>query len=94
MDTTSIDNKELCARSVHIMADGNPEDFEAIIHPDARNREAVDEPPATRGRGPAAFHATALSPMHVRTREWHAWARTSVDGVLRSFPSTENPLTS
>lgn len=61
MDTThQIDAKELCVRSMHIMADGTPEDFEAIFHPDARNREAKDEPPATRGRGPAAFYATAL----------------------------------
>jgi predicted ester cyclase len=60
MDTTYVDAKELCVRSVHIMADGTREDFEAIVHPDARNREAVDEPPATRGRGPTAFYATAL----------------------------------
>ena len=60
MDTTRIDVKELCVRSVHIMADGTLEDFEAVVHPEARNREAVDEPPATRGRGPAAFYATAL----------------------------------
>ena len=30
----------------------------AIIHPDATNDEAVSEPPAARGRGPAAFKAT------------------------------------
>jgi predicted ester cyclase len=35
-------------------------DVEAIAHPDALNREGVDEPPASRGRGPAAFYATAL----------------------------------
>jgi predicted ester cyclase len=60
MDTTYVDAKELCIRSVQIMADGKFEDFEAVVHPDARNREAVDEPPATRGCGPAAFYATAL----------------------------------
>jgi len=60
MGITRVSNKELCIRSVHIMADGTPEDFEAVIYPDARNREAKDEPPATRGRGPAAFYATAL----------------------------------
>ena len=60
MDTTHVDAKELCVRSIHIMADGNLEDLETVVHPDARNREAVDEPPATRGRGPAAFYATAL----------------------------------
>src|SRR3712207_56981 len=60
MDTTHLDVKELCVRSMRIMADGAPEDFEAVVHPDARNREAIDEPPATHGRGPAAFYATAL----------------------------------
>src|SRR3712207_9568984 len=60
MDTIHISNKELCVRSIQIMADGTPEDFEAVVHPEARNREAVDEPPATRGRGPTAFYATAL----------------------------------
>ncbi len=60
MDSTRDDPKELCVRSVQIMANGTLEDFEAIVHPDARNREDVDEPPASRGRGPAAFYATAL----------------------------------
>jgi predicted ester cyclase len=60
MDTIHVDAKELCVRSMHIMADGTPEDFEAVVHSDARNREDVDEPPASRGRGPAAFYATAL----------------------------------
>jgi hypothetical protein len=60
MDTTHVDPKELCVRQVQGMADGAFEDFEAIIHPEARNREDLDEPPASRGRGPAAFYATAL----------------------------------
>ena len=60
MDTTHVDTKELCVRSIRIMADGTPGDFEALVHPEARNREAVDEPPAARGRGPEAFYATAL----------------------------------
>ncbi len=54
------DPKALCERSIHIMADGDLADFEAVIHPDAVNREAGTEPAATRGRGPAAFYATAL----------------------------------
>ena len=37
----------------------------ASVHPDATNREASAEPPATRGRGPAAFMATS------------AWLRTA-----------------
>ena len=60
MDTTHVDHKELIVRSVQTMADGTLEDFEAITHPEARNREGVDEPPASRGSGPAAFYATAL----------------------------------
>lgn len=52
--------KALCARSIHIMADGNLSDFEAVIHPNAHNRESEAEPPACRGAGPAAFYATAL----------------------------------
>jgi len=54
------EQKALCARSIHIMADGELSDFEAVVHPDARNREAEVEPPACRGTGPAAFYATAL----------------------------------
>ena len=60
MNITHVDPKELCIRSVEIMVDGSFEEFEAIVHPDARNREDVDEPPASRGRGPSAFYATAL----------------------------------
>jgi hypothetical protein len=62
--TTSVlsgaDAKTLCLRSMQIMVDGSLADFEAVVHPDAVNREAKDEPPASRGRGPAAFYATAL----------------------------------
>jgi predicted ester cyclase len=58
--TTVVDAKALAIRSVRIMADGSIEDFEAVFHPDANNRESLQEPPACRGRGPAAFHATAL----------------------------------
>ena len=60
MGTTHIDLKELCIRATRVMADGTLEDFEAVVHPEARNREDVDEPPASRGRGPPSFYATAL----------------------------------
>ncbi len=60
MSTALTEVKDLCVRSIHIMADGSLEDFEAVVHPDARNREGIDEPPASRGRGPAAFYATGL----------------------------------
>ncbi len=52
--------KAVCIRSFAAMAGGDLRDLEAIVHPDAVNREAKDEPPAARGRGPAAFYATAL----------------------------------
>lgn len=51
--------KAICLRSMQIMADADLADFEAVIHPDAVNREASIEPPDCRGRGPAAFHAAA-----------------------------------
>jgi hypothetical protein len=41
----------------------------AIIHPDAANDEAVSEPPAARGRGPAAFKAT------------HDWLHAAFEGL-------------
>jgi predicted ester cyclase len=54
------DPKAVCVRSIHIMADGDLHDFEAVIHPEAVNREAAHEPMASRGRGPAAWYASAL----------------------------------
>ena len=42
------------------MLDGALADFADVVHPDAVNHEAKDEPPESRGRGPAAFYATAL----------------------------------
>lgn len=54
------DAEEMCVRSVHLMGDGTLADLEEVIHPDHYNRECVDEPPASRGRGPAAIYATAL----------------------------------
>ena len=57
---TADDPKALCARSLHMMADGDLRDFEALIHPDTANREAAREPMTARGWGPAAYYATAL----------------------------------
>jgi predicted ester cyclase len=57
---TTHDPTAMCVRSIHIMADGDLADFQAVIHPDAANREAAHEPMAARGRGPAAFHASSL----------------------------------
>ena len=47
-------------RSVEIMSDGDLDDFVEIVHPEAVNREAHEEPPACRATGPEAFYATAL----------------------------------
>jgi predicted ester cyclase len=58
--TAPSDPKAVCVRSIHIMGDGDLGDFEAVIHPQAANREAANEPVKARGRGPAAFYATAL----------------------------------
>ena len=60
MTNTDLDPCAIARRSVQIMATGSFGDFEEVVHPAAHNREGVDEPPASRGRGPAAFYATAL----------------------------------
>jgi ketosteroid isomerase-like protein len=57
--------KALAVRSMQIMVDGTRADFDAVVHADAINRESKDEPPESRGRGPAAFYATTLW-----LREW------------------------
>ncbi|PYC79477.1 hypothetical protein C7C46_14010 [Streptomyces tateyamensis] len=53
-------HKALCLRFVQLMAAGELADFASVVHPQAVNREALREPAACRGQGPAAFHATAL----------------------------------
>ena len=58
-DDTMRAAKDLCVRSMHLMADGTLEQFEQVVHPEACNRESKAEPPETRGRGPEAFYATA-----------------------------------
>jgi predicted ester cyclase len=57
---TAEQAKALAVRSMQIMVDGTPADFDEVVHPDAVNREGKDEPPESRGRGPGAFYATAL----------------------------------
>ncbi len=54
-----VDTKDLAIRALHVMATQDEAEFAALIHPEATNREAVDEPPECRGRGPAAYLATA-----------------------------------
>ena len=50
---------DICVRSMAIMGSGDLGDLTEVVHPQAINREAKDEPPACRGEGPAAFAATA-----------------------------------
>jgi predicted ester cyclase len=52
--------KRLCVDSMLIMSSGTMADFERVVHPNAVNREALSEPPATRVPGPKGFYATAL----------------------------------
>jgi predicted ester cyclase len=61
MSTTSnvTDDKATCIRHLEAMATGSLDDMAEVVAPDATNREARKEPPAARGRGPEAFHATA-----------------------------------
>ncbi|MGH3933182.1 MAG: ester cyclase [Pseudonocardiaceae bacterium] len=60
MNAALSDAKAVCLRYIEIMTNGPIEDFEAVVHPDAVNRQAKNEPLACRGRGPAAYYATAL----------------------------------
>ncbi len=57
---TADEAKALAIRSMQIMVDGTRADFDAVVHPEAINRESKDEPPESRGFGPSAFYATAL----------------------------------
>ena len=58
MDTRMATAHDLARRSLRLMERWDDDEAAAIIHPDATNDEAVSEPPAARGRGPAAFKAT------------------------------------
>ncbi|TCO19040.1 SnoaL-like polyketide cyclase [Kribbella steppae] len=58
--TASVSASELAVRCIRIMADGERSDFEAVVHPDAVNREGDVEPPECRVGGPAGYYATAL----------------------------------
>jgi predicted ester cyclase len=60
MHTDTDTRRELALRSISVMADGDPDDFEEVLHPEFLNHEQKDEPPAARGIGPATAYATAL----------------------------------
>ncbi|MEX5709987.1 ester cyclase [Parafrankia sp. FMc6] len=60
--TTGLDRGvlvDVTVRHIRAMVEGDLDDFIALTHPQAVNREALSEPPAARGLGPAAFLATA-----------------------------------
>lgn len=60
MSTTvsRADLASIAERAIGATLGGSLADLAALVDPDAVNREAATEPPATRGTGPAAFHAT------------------------------------
>ena len=53
------DPAAVAVASMHAMGSGTLVDFEGLYTADAVNREAITEPPDTRGTGPAALYATA-----------------------------------
>jgi len=60
--TTTLDRETLvraATRAIHVIADGDLDQFRELFHLQATNRESITEPPSTRGAGPAAFHASA-----------------------------------
>lgn len=52
------DVARVAEQSIRATIGGSVADLTALVHPDAVNREAIAEPPATRGVGPMAFCAT------------------------------------
>ena len=56
----STDAKSIAVRSIHAMANGSRADFDAVIHPQAVDRENNVQPPPSRVPGPAGFYSTAL----------------------------------
>ncbi len=61
-DTTTLptDARAFAVASMRAMADGTYDDLARVVHPEAVNREAKDEPPAASTPGPDGFWATAL----------------------------------
>ena len=60
MATHSVtDDARTAMRSMHLMSSGDLADMATVYTADVVNREAKNEPPDTRGTGPAAMYATA-----------------------------------
>lgn len=55
---THTDLARIAEHAIHATLGGSVADLATVVHPDAVNRMSVNEPPATRGTGPTAFHAT------------------------------------
>jgi predicted ester cyclase len=55
----STDPSELVVRSIHAMAEGVREEFDALYLPSARDRENRVQPPTSRVAGPEGFWSTA-----------------------------------
>ena len=53
-------SKSIVLRGMALMSSGSLEEFRDVIHQDYINREAKDEPPKCRGRGPEAAFASAV----------------------------------
>ena len=56
--TTRDETVTVAETAIQAVIGGTLADLRAVVDPHAINREATAEPPATRGSGPAAFHAT------------------------------------
>lgn len=52
------DLARVAERAIQATLGGSVADLATLTHPQAANRESIAEPPATRGVGPTAFHAT------------------------------------
>ena len=52
---SAVDLARVAEQAIHATLTGTVDDLATLIHAQAVNREAITEPPATRGIGPAAF---------------------------------------
>lgn len=52
------DLARVAERAIHATLGGTVAELAVLVHSEAVNREAITEPPAARGVGPTAFHAT------------------------------------
>lgn len=79
---------DAAVRSIHLMADGDLPDFEAVVAPGAVNHEDGVEPPACRVGGPAGFHATALWLRSAYAEMSHEVHHVATDGDVVAVDTT------